>query len=319
MEYYKTKRIIDKKPPLRWIIIDKDGNIVNKNPTENELKYLKIEQRIPYSRGSAKKDSIDYTKEELLNQILRFMHEEGRVPTTRDFTNNHKYPNFRLYFKIFGSWNSAIIESGLDINYGRPKRKYADKELLDYLIRFYKKYERPPTQRDFNNSEYPSFHTYRKIFGSWSNALKLVELDVDSIIEKGVLETTNQKGRYAEIKVINHFKERPIDLAGENCRSPCDGICPNGMTYDVKSSKLGKERDCYIFGTHNKYKENIEIYYFLAFNKDWTKFDYAWRVPGEIVEKDNFIVGFCSGYEFNIENIKEYDITDKVRDIIEPC
>lgn len=39
----------------------------------------------------------------------------------------------------------------------------------------------------------------------------------------------------------------------------------------------------------------------------------VWRVPGEIVEKDDFHVGMNP--QFNIENMKEFDITDKFKDI----
>ena len=39
----------------------------------------------------------------------------------------------------------------------------------------------------------------------------------------------------------------------------------------------------------------------------------VWRVPGEMVEKDNFYIGLNSGYEFNIENMKEFDITEQLK------
>ncbi len=94
------------------------------------------------------------------------------------------------------------------------------------------------------------------------------------------------------------------------------------MNYDVKSSKFYIDRG-YYFHTGNKYKEEIELYYFLAFNKDWTKFDYGWRVPGEIVEKGYFQVGLNPGCEFDIEDMDKYDIkeqlklfTDKFKDIM---
>jgi len=248
MTEYKTKRIIDKKPPPRWVVVNETGKIVNKNPSESKLKGLGKELR--------------------------------KAQDTRNF------------------------------------EKYTDKELLDYLIQFYEEHGGVPVQTDFvNNPGYPSFATYQKRFGSWNNALKLVGLDVDSMTKKGVLITNQQKARLAEIKVINHFRQRPIDLAGENCRSPCDGICPNGKTYDVKSSG-SRNGTYYQFATNNKYKEEIEIYYFLAFNEDWTEPKYVWRVPGEIVEKDIFYVGTCRACcsKFNIENMKEYDITDKFKE-----
>lgn len=195
-------------------------------------------------------------------------------------------------------------------------KKYIDEELLDYLIQFYKKYGKPPGAMDFlNNPEYPNYGTYQKRFGSWSNALKLVGLDVDSMVKKGVLITCQQKARLAEIKVINHFKQHPIDLSGENQNSPCDGICYNNKTYDVKSSKLHKDTH-YSFNTNNKHKDEIEIYYFLAFNEDYSKLEYAWRIPGEIVEKDYFRVGLNPDYEFDVEDMDKYDITEKIKEII---
>lgn len=118
------------------------------------------------------------------------------------------------------------------------------------------------------------------------------------------------RGRQAEIKVLNHFKQYPTDLAGENSNSHCDGICPNGKTYDVKSSKFYDEGR-YRFSIRNKYKEEIEIYYLLAFNKDWTKLEYVWRVPGEIVETNMFCVGMNPCYKFFVGNMDKYDITDK--------
>lgn len=189
--------------------------------------------------------------------------------------------------------------------------------MLNYLKRFYDENGRIPIQRDFEyNPEYPSFMTYCNSFGSWNNALKLVGMDLDTRVKLGNLENNIQKGRQAEIKVINHFKQHPIDLAGENCISPCDGICPNGKTYDVKSSKLSGNWLHWSFGTNNKYKDDIEIYYFLAFNEDWTKLGYAWRVPGDMVEKDIFYIAKNVGKgEFNVENMRDYDIIDKFKDI----
>lgn len=64
-------------------------------------------------------------------------------------------------------------------------------------------------------------------------------------------------------------------------------------------------------------KEAIQWYYFAAFNHDYTKLIYMWRVPGEIVDKDTFYVGMYNGYEFNIENMKKYDITDEFKKFYE--
>lgn len=198
----------------------------------------------------------------------------------------------------------------------RNNARYTDNELLNLLRQFYQETGRIPAKRDFlNNPQYPGLTTYNNYFGSWNNALKLVEMDLDARVMQGCLETEIEKARYSEMIVIDHFKQHPVDLAGENCLSPCDGICPNGKTYDVKSATLHKKYIYWLFNIHNKYREEIEIYYFLAFNEDYTKLMYVWRVLGEIVEKDHFYVGMSCRSEFNIENMKEYDITNKFKEL----
>ena len=209
----------------------------------------------------------------------------------------------------------------LEKNTRKPYERYTDKELLDFLIQFYEKYGRVPVRRDFaNNPEYPSYETYRKRFGSWNNALKLVGMDLDTRVIQGHLDTNVERGRYAELKVIKHFIGHPTDLAGENHSSPCDGICPNGKIYDVKSSKLHKYSDndiFYQFSTNNLYKEEIEIYYLLGFNEDYTKLNYGWRIPGEIVESDEFRISLNRrSHGFTVDSMKKYDITDKIKDIL---
>jgi CRISPR/Cas system CSM-associated protein Csm4 (group 5 of RAMP superfamily) len=193
--------------------------------------------------------------------------------------------------------------------------RYTDKELINYLMKFYEENGRIPVAKDFqNDSRYPHLSTYQRHFGSWQNALRIAGLDIDSMVNKGVLENNTQKGRYGEIKVLNHFKQHPIDLSGNNSISHCDGICPNGMLYDVKSAAISKSG--YYFRTANKFKEEIEIYYLLAFNENYQKLDYGWRIPGELAERNGFYVGQTYNSEYNIQNLEEYDITDKIKDIL---
>lgn len=201
------------------------------------------------------------------------------------------------------------------------KELYTNKKLLGYLRQFYEENGRVPVITDFdNNPWYPNCITYKRRFGSWFNALKLARLDVDTMVKRGVLDNNYQKGRKAEIMIIDHFEKNPVDLSGKNHVSPCDGICPNGKMYDVKSSGLLENKGWlyWRFGIGNRYKEEIEIYYLLAFNKDYTKLEYAWRVPGEIAESNGFYVGASpsSKRKFTVYNMKEYDITEKLRDII---
>jgi hypothetical protein len=59
---------------------------------------------------------------------------------------------------------------------GGCRPKYTDEYLLSCLKDFYQKNKRVPEAREFNSvSGYPSFSTYRRRFGCWSNALKRID------------------------------------------------------------------------------------------------------------------------------------------------
>ena len=313
MKDYKTYVIIDGKP--KWILVDENENVINYNPNSNELNGVEI-------RGSQRK-RVSYTDEELLNYLEMFCEENGRFPIAKDFVNGSKYPSNTVYQKRFGSWNDALKLAGLDNREkcGRSD-KYTDEELLIFLNIFYEEQGKVSSRRDFlNNPHYPDYQNYTAHFGNWGNALKMVGLDVDTMIEKGNLKTEQQKGRWTEIIVRDNFENRPIDLSGKNRGSVMDGICPNGQTYEVKSAKLltiGKWSG-WPFVTRNKDKDDdreaIQWYYFAAFNEDYTELLYMWRVPGEIIEKNTFTVGMHSGL-FCVYNMEEFDITAKFKDVV---
>lgn len=260
-----------------------------------------------------------YTDKELLDMLKRSYKENGKVPIQSDFVNNPEYPSFAYYRNRFGSWNEALLLAELDIDTHR--KFYTDEELLNYLKEFYNKNGRPPTNVDFtNNSKYPNFNTYAYRFGSWNKALKLVEMDLDTRIRQGYCNNKIENGRSWEIMVGEMFDNKHIDLSGEYYKSTYDGICPNNQIYEAKSAELridGKWQG-WSFATRNKDKgddiEAIQWYYFGAFNKGRTQLIYVWRVPGDIVEGNRFIVGKYGG-KFTVENMKEYDITDTFKEL----
>ena len=351
---FTSTRIIDGKP--RKVIIDENENIVNRNPSKEELKGIEkfpeiSRHRSRYTKGQIIEiirkferengrpptsadfdDNLRYypsswsvrnlfgswndamrmaglipntllKDEELLEFLRKFDRENGRSPKMEDFLGNPKYPSFAIYQKHFGSWNNALKMAGLEIN---RFTKTIDEELLGYLSQFYDTYGRPPTQLDFNNNpKYPSFGVYIDRFGRWENALRLVYLDVDSIVRKGIVETENQKGRLFEILVLEHFvSKNVIDLSGENRLSFADGICPKGQIYDAKSVAL--KNGCYTFTLKSKYREKIDSFYLGAFNKDYSKLDYVWRIPRDFTDKDYLTVSlydYRGGY--SVDNMKE--------------
>lgn len=142
---------------------------------------------------------------------------------------------------------------------------------------------------------------------------KISYLDIDTIIEKDILNKeiiqNRHISRFFEILVKEHLGQESIDLSGKNCISPFDGICPNGNIYDAKCSALIKETFWY-YHFLNKRKEDIEYFYLGAFNKDYTKLIHVWRVPGEIIEENAIRIGLKNNYKYNVNNMKEYEITE---------
>lgn len=109
-----------------------------------------------------------YTDEQLLQYLKDFYIENNRVPTTDDFRK--RKPNASTFFLRFGSWKNALKAAGLQ----KDKYKitgYTDKELIDFLVDYYNKFNKVPRTRDFDNNDYPDSETYRLRFGSWKNAL----------------------------------------------------------------------------------------------------------------------------------------------------
>ena len=176
---FKVDRIVDGK--LKKIIVNVCGDILNKNPIKEELKKLR---RYP---DTGCREIFKLQEEErkiyLLEFLRYFYYKEGRVPLLIEFDSNKKYPSPKVYMKVFGSWNRAITEAGLQPRWGGKNAKiFTDEELLKFLIQFYEENGRSPTREDFiNNPKYPGFKTYVRCFGNWQKALKIVGLDIDLI------------------------------------------------------------------------------------------------------------------------------------------
>ena len=301
------------------VIVDILGKIINENPTKEELKSLKS---YPGKSLSGFKNLSSNEKREYLIELLKcFYYKEGRTPEMRDFNRNQNYPSYNVYYNVFGSWNNAVIDAGLKPNYGGKKGNlYTDEELLKLLIQFYVENGNSPTKSDFIGYPYPGATTYVRRFGNWQKALKIVGLDVDSMVRRGIIETSDQKGRLGEIFVLEHFKEiGPIDLSGENKDSPCDGICPKGLNYDVKTAYFNGS--CWHLQLKNVNRDIIEWFYLLAFNKDFTKLLFAWRIHASDIigniEIGEIYIGLNDGYTNNLENMKKYEITDKIKCVFE--
>lgn len=125
---------------------------VNKSNKEREIKYKDPKYR-----------------EFLIQELHRFIEENGRSPKSSDFDNGDaNYPSRSAYRTVFGTWNNALNEADIPLN---SVSHYDDSFLESEFKRFVKEHGRIPTYDEFNNSEYPSFWCYQHRFGSWNKAV----------------------------------------------------------------------------------------------------------------------------------------------------
>ena len=202
MTKYKKHAPVGGKKPI-WIIVE-NGNVINKNPTKEELRELDNEPP----------KTILYTDREYIKERIRhFYTENGRVPTCEDFNNNPKYPSRNTYQRVFGSWFNALKEVELyDKRKVRRENLYTNEELLNVLTNFDKEYGRTPTYHDMSNDhKYPNPSIYIFRFGGLEKAKRLVGLDMDSMIKKGIVENVSQKGRMAEIHILEYDEKDAKD------------------------------------------------------------------------------------------------------------
>lgn len=87
-----------------------------------------------------------WTEEKILEHFRQFYEKTGRVPIASDFDNDPRCPSIYMVLKICGSWNNAIMDSGLwnmyyngshacdrcgesfdDIGWGHPLKEYDGK------------------------------------------------------------------------------------------------------------------------------------------------------------------------------------------------
>ena len=149
-KYSKFKSVRIENGIQKFKIVDICGEIINDNPTEEEL--IDLKQYVRFRERDIIRWPDANRREYLLEFMKQFYRNEGIIPNTRDFQNNPKYPSIDTYIKLFRKWNNAIKEAGLVPHHAGRQTciyTYTDEELLEYQIKWYEEYGEPPTSRDF--------------------------------------------------------------------------------------------------------------------------------------------------------------------------
>lgn len=149
------------------------------------------------------KNGVKITKEFLLDEILRYISNEGKIPRGVDLeykNNKGGYPNRKTYDNHFGGVTNALIELGIfsediceRIINGDEKlsfSKLSDEDIevlknrgIKFLQDFYKEYNHVPTTRELDSKEFGGFtrEYFRRLFGGYTKAVNLAGLTPNSI------------------------------------------------------------------------------------------------------------------------------------------
>lgn len=149
------------------------------------------------------KNGVKTTKEFLLDEILRYISNEGKIPRGVDLerkNNKDGYPNRKTYDNHFGGVTNALIELGIlnqdiceriingDEKLSFSKLSDEDIEMLknrgvQFLQNFYKKYNHVPTTKELGCNDFGGFTRgyFRTLFGGYTEAVKLAGLTPNSI------------------------------------------------------------------------------------------------------------------------------------------
>lgn len=111
-----------------------------------------------------------YTDEDLIGAILVAKEIAGKTPTfhqMKSLSRSQNLPHPQTIQKRFGSWENAIATAGLSSN------KYYDKDfLVKEIERFITENGHVPSTNEFRHTKnYPSTKAYKRLFGSFNNAL----------------------------------------------------------------------------------------------------------------------------------------------------
>jgi hypothetical protein len=117
---------------------------------------------------------MTYTDTELLDALHEFADEHGHPPTVSEANDTDEFPGADTFVRRFGTWNNALDAAGFE-----PRlRRRSNEELLTELREFANGGEYPTHTAVGDCEDMASPTTYKRRFGSWSDALDAAGLPV---------------------------------------------------------------------------------------------------------------------------------------------
>lgn len=147
-----------------------------------------------------------YGGDELIQAMIKFNSENG-FPKSRSFNSKNGYPSAKSYIQEFGSWENAMLESGIPIPNDKKhlfgRLEYTKEQLLECLKAIVDKcvkegrYLYTNDELD-NDKNMPSSSVYTRNFGGLSNAYEEIGINQEEY-NKNIL-IKDMELRYKELK-----------------------------------------------------------------------------------------------------------------------
>ena len=141
------------------------------------------------------------TKEKYINQVKKFVDENGRKPPSAEFSKN-----MLTIVRIFGYWNNLLLEAGIKEIRIVNRSNMTDDELLEYYINLCNKENRLITSKELDkNPVYLNSHIFGSKFGSFGEFLKVAINDERLKIKDKKCKIRTEK--YTQEELENHIKQ----------------------------------------------------------------------------------------------------------------
>lgn len=211
---------------------------------------------------------MTYTKEFLIDELHRFVRENGRVPTARDISPKFGYPSYMTYYDCFESFNNALEIANLKIN-----KKHHIGELDGSETCTYCGCNRNETSgwRYVNNVRYCDKHGANGV--------------PDYIIGNLNINSSTGLGRAGEILVAKTLKiANEFDCNRISCHSSVDLYNEKYGKIDVKTCMFNYKYNYWTFSF--KAKKIADTYICLGLSSNRSNVKHVWIVPNESEIRD---------------------------------
>jgi len=202
------------------------------------------------------------TRDELLTELNRLANELDKVPTRNEMNEHGEYSR-SPYDRVFGGWNDALGEAGLEVN--KPV-DLTREQLLRELERVAGAIDKAPTMDEFRFESKWTERAYKREFGTWNDALRAAGLEVNKQHGANITKQCPECGDEFSVKPSTQSlrqycsrsclmssrtgEQNPHPNAGKRIEKTCEWC---GDTFEVNVSKADTARFCSLdcLGKHN--------------------------------------------------------------------